>query len=73
MGLTDHLGAPCLLDNTPVYALHKHRKLRAAQVDLTLFGRRPDKPALLKPLCEQAGGLAIPPNNLDLITAPPAE
>jgi hypothetical protein len=48
-------------------------QLRSHQGDLTLFGRWPDEPALLKPLAEQARALAIPPDNLDQITAPTTE
>jgi hypothetical protein len=67
-----HTWTPCLLEDAPINALQKHRKLRTAQADLALLGRRPDKLTPLKPLGEQARSLAIPPDHLDLIatTAP---
>ena len=73
MTLTDLPGPPCLLWHSPVYTFHQHRKLRPAQIDLTLTGCGPHKPTPLKALGEQTRPLAIPPDHLDLITAPSFE
>lgn len=73
MSLSYLARSPCLLRHAPVYALHQHGQLRAAEADLALTGRGPHEAPALKSLGEQACALSIPPYDLDLIAPASAE
>src|SRR3546814_11542669 len=57
----------------PVDALKQHRKLRRGEADFARLGDRPDEPAPVHALREQAQALAIVPEQLDQIAALAAE
>ncbi len=59
--------------NAPVDALKQHRQLCRRQTNLAVPGGRPDKSTAFKALGEQARSLAVPPDNLQQITAPSPE
>src|SRR5512132_310098 len=59
--------------NPPVDALEQHRQLRRAQRHPALPGLRPDEPAPLQPLGEQAETLTVPIQHLDQLAAPAAK
>src|SRR5512144_2997713 len=64
------IGAP---RRPPVDPLEQHRQLRRAQRHRALPGLRPDEPAPLQPLGEQAETLAVPIQHLDQVAALAAE
>src|SRR5690606_2141915 len=57
----------------PVNAFEQHRKLRRGEADLARLGDRPDEPATVHALREEAQALAIIPEQLDQIAALAAE
>ena len=73
MSLSNLARPPCLLRHAPVYALHQHSQLRAAEADLALTGCGPHEAPAFKSLGEQACALSIPPDDFDLIAPAPAE
>src|SRR5512133_843607 len=58
---------------SPVDPLQQHRELRRAQRHRPLARLRPDEPAPLQPLAEQAETLAVPVQHLDQVAAPAAK
>src|SRR5512132_2025590 len=57
----------------PVDPLEQHRQLRRAQRHRALARLRPDEPAALQPLGEQAETLTVPIQHLDEVAAPAAK
>src|SRR3546814_15946563 len=53
----------------PVDAFEQHRKLRRGEADLARLGDRPDEPAAVHALREQAPALAVIPEQLDQLAA----
>lgn len=59
--------------SVPVYRLEQHGELRLADQHLPLCRRGPHEASLLEAFAEQAGALAIPPDDLDQIAPSAAE
>lgn len=64
---------PRLLRDPPVDAFQQHRQLRLAEMHFAIVRRWPYKPPALKPLGKQAGALAIPPDDLEQVSASATE